>query len=172
MKKIMIAITILASLFLLAATPVRAKIVIEHKVVIKSPHAKEVEKAEKPVAKKIVTAAPKKAIRVKALANTGGQQPIPTVAADKGYVEARIREVFGVHAERALAIARCESGLRSNALNVNRNKTTDKGIFQLNSVHKKRLAGRDPFDPEVNIQVAHEIFQEQGFGPWVCNRKI
>lgn len=67
-----------------------------------------------------------------------------------------------------IRIARCESGLRENAYNVNKNKTIDGGVFQINSIHKVPL--KVVFDYEANINYAYKLFLSQGFGPWSASR--
>jgi hypothetical protein len=90
-------------------------------------------------------------------------------------IERKIRETFHEEPERALAIAQCESGLNPDALNTaNKNGTSDGGLFQINSVHDKRLnaLGLDKFDVEDNIAFARMLYEERGWTPWVCDRLI
>lgn len=65
----------------------------------------------------------------------------------------------------------CESGLKPSAYNPsNKDGTTDGGIFQVNSVHDKRLneLGLDKWDPEDNVKYARMLYEESGWLPWVC----
>lgn len=74
-----------------------------------------------------------------------------------------------------MAVARCESGLNPNAHNPrNTNGTTDGGLFQINSVHDKRLEamGLDKYDPEDAAKFARMLYDEEGWRPWVCHRKV
>ena len=75
---------------------------------------------------------------------------------------------------KALKVMRCESNGRPDAVNQNTNKSTDYGLFQINSVHSQRVDGdlESLFDPTTNVRVASEIYSEQGFNPWVCNLKV
>ena len=85
-----------------------------------------------------------------------------------------IKQTFPEDTERALAVARCESGLNPDAINTrNPNGTYDGGVFQINSVHRKRLEslGLDKFDPEDNVKFARMLYDEQGWKPWVCHTK-
>jgi len=55
--------------------------------------------------------------------------------------------------------------------NTNKDGTTDYGVFQINSVHTKRVAKHgwtmeDMKDCQKNIDIAHEIWTEQGWIPW------
>ena len=90
----------------------------------------------------------------------------------KESIEDKIRAVFGDNADRAIEIARCESGLNPNAINnSNSNGSTDVGLFQINSVHGVR--SKWLLNPDINIRVAKQIFDEQGnFSAWVCDRKV
>ena len=62
-------------------------------------------------------------------------------------------------------IAKCESGYREDAINVNTNKTIDRGIFQLNSIHKD-ISNADAFTFKSNIDYAWKMFTRQGTTPW------
>jgi hypothetical protein len=64
-----------------------------------------------------------------------------------------------------IRISFCESGHRENAVNVNVNKTIDRGIFQLNSIHKG-ISNKDAFDFVKNIDYAWKMQTAQGFSPW------
>lgn len=73
----------------------------------------------------------------------------------------------------AIKIAKCESGLRPDAINVNKNKTADLGVFQINDVHGKRISRQDRLDFVKNIRFAWTLRKEQGhWGAWVCAKKV
>lgn len=105
---------------------------------------------------------------------TTSATPTPALElSDKQEVMNYIIEVFGDDADRAIWIAKCESGLRKNALNdKNGNGTTDHGIFQINSVHIARRGDAFTYDWKANVHTAKKIFDEQGFKPWVCAKSI
>lgn len=88
--------------------------------------------------------------------------------ADKNYVTQRIREVFGVNADKAIKIAMCESGLRSNAVS----STNDYGIFQIH-YSPKRGTYAQLLDAEYNIQFAYRM---SGGGTnwqaWSCRKVL
>jgi len=90
-------------------------------------------------------------------------------------IEEKIKEAFPEDEITALRIAQCESGLNPLAHN-NRNKngSTDGGLYQINSVHDKRLneLGLDKYDIEDNIAFARRLYEENGWKPWVCHKKI
>lgn len=81
-----------------------------------------------------------------------------------------IEEAFGDQADTAKQIAFCESGIRAEATNKNKNGTTDTGIFQINSIHQ--IPEKYLKDPLINIRVAKVLYDRQGWNPWVCARKL
>lgn len=86
-------------------------------------------------------------------------------------MKALIRATFPEAPQTALAVANCESGLNAKAYNPNnKNGSTDGGLWQINSVHDKRLEalGLDKFDPEDATKFARMLYEESGWKPWVC----
>lgn len=77
---------------------------------------------------------------------------------------------FGKDCRLALAVSQAENGTRQcDRFGVNTNKTIDVGIFQLNTVHlKKGWKLADLTDCKKNIDYAYEIYQAQGWNPWVA----
>jgi len=72
-----------------------------------------------------------------------------------------------------IRIAKCESGLRPDAINLNSNKTADLGVLQINDVHNKRISRADRLDFKKNIDFGWKLQTEQGgFQAWVCYKKI
>jgi hypothetical protein len=71
-------------------------------------------------------------------------------------------------------VASAESGLRAGATNYNTDGSTDYGCYQVNSIHRNRVAGNlnALYDAQTNVQVAYAIYSEQGWCPWVAARKI
>lgn len=82
-------------------------------------------------------------------------------------IEEYIRYKFGVDGEKALRIAYCESNLNVNALHVNRNGTVDRGLWQINTVHKT-ITNECAFNARCSTDAAHALYMRQGFTPWVC----
>jgi len=75
----------------------------------------------------------------------------------------------------ALKVVMCESSFNRKATNVNRNGTKDIGLFQLNSGGTlQRLGGdvKDALNPEWNVSAAYVLFQDRGWQPWVCAKKL
>lgn len=96
-------------------------------------------------------------------ATTGSLKAI--VLPSQEEVAQKIRSVFGDAGEMAVAIARCESGLRPNATGYNSN-SIDQGVFQINSIHQAKYAGEDIYNLDVNLRVAYQIFKASGWGAW------
>jgi hypothetical protein len=94
--------------------------------------------------------------------------------AQKSEVEQYIIEKFGEKAPEAFQVLECENkGLNPTAINHNRNKTTDHGIFQINSIHLKGKAkGKDLNNYKDNIDVAYAIYQDRGWEAWSCAWKV
>ncbi len=85
----------------------------------------------------------------------------------------RVRQAF-LDAPIMLEIARCESQYKAAAHNTKLNKdgTTDGGIFQLNSIHDEELnfLKLDKFDPKDNIRFARILYDRSGLQPWESSR--
>lgn len=81
-------------------------------------------------------------------------------------VEQKIRATFKEDPETAVKVAKCESGLRPDAKNPN---SSARGVFQImqswHRINEKWLLNED-----VNIQVAYQLWQEQGWTPWEASR--
>ena len=116
----------------------------------------------KPLKIEIKQALPKYGVKV--VNRTAVEYP----QADKNYVTQRIREVFGVNAEKALKVGTCESGLRSNAVS----STSDYGIFQIH-YYPSRGTYAQLLDAEYNIQFAYRM---SGGGTnwqaWSCRKVL
>ena len=71
--------------------------------------------------------------------------------------------------DKAQRVMMCESKGEAQAFS-----SWNFGLYQINRVHQRRVAGGNLellFDPATNVRVAHEIWSEQGWGPWVyCGR--
>lgn len=84
-----------------------------------------------------------------------------------------ITRVFGEDAPTAFNILFCENRqLNPNAINHNRNGSTDHSIFQINSIHTKRFGDKFKTDWKENIRVAHVLQQEQGWRIWSCSHRV
>jgi len=82
--------------------------------------------------------------------------------------------------EMAEKIARCESGLSNMAVNDrNTNGSTDRGLWQINSVHADRFEKMygvkwevGAHDFELSTRYAKFLYDHQGFQPWYCRLDI
>jgi hypothetical protein len=80
-----------------------------------------------------------------------------------------IYQVFGDDGDNAIKLlAECENKkLNPEAVNVNKNGSTDVGLFQINSIHG--YSHEELFDPFFNIDVAYKIFKNRGWSAWSCS---
>jgi hypothetical protein len=76
----------------------------------------------------------------------------------------KINEVFGEDADIAIAIAKAESHLNPNAVNINKNGSRDIGVFQINDCHN--ISAKDRLNAEQNIIHAHKIYLSGGWNQW------
>lgn len=84
-----------------------------------------------------------------------------------------IVEVFGEDAPDAFNVLYCENrNLDPSAINYNRNGTTDHSIFQINSIHTTRFGDEFITNWRANVDVAKQIFDEQGWTPWTCSTRV
>jgi|ERR1035437_290904 hypothetical protein len=87
-----------------------------------------------------------------------------------------ITDVFGKDAPQALMIARCESGLRPNALNDNTTwggVSQDLGLFQINKQYQGVTNPSFLYDWKINTLMAKQIFDNRGnWGAWTCSRTL
>jgi len=82
---------------------------------------------------------------------------------------------FGDKAGEAKKIATCESGMNEKATNKNKNKTTDYGIMQINSLWLKVYDITPEFllTTDNNLKVAKNIYDRTGnWNAWICHTKL
>lgn len=91
--------------------------------------------------------------------------PTPTQSQEQ-LIEQEIRLVFGKAGDTAVKVARCESGLNPQAKN---KISSARGLFQImQSWHK--IDQKWLFNPNINILVAKQLYDEQGWNPWEASR--
>ena len=76
---------------------------------------------------------------------------------------------------KAVAIAWCESRLNSTAFNKNRNGSADRGVFQLNdggTMQGLGITSKEAYDFYANIRAAKALYNNRGWQPWVCAKKM
>jgi len=98
-----------------------------------------------------------------------------TVATGIVYQEDLFVKYFGNKAGEAKKIATCESGMNEKATNKNKNKTTDYGIMQINSLWLKvyDITPEYLLTTENNIKVAKNIYDRTGnWQAWVCKKAL
>ncbi len=115
----------------------------------------------------IVTAAAVLAFTAMAVAGDNAQlseQEVMTHIREAGFPEESVNTM--------LCVAQHESARRPRAINVNRNGSTDYGLFQINgSVWGSRCEIDRLFDPAYNARCAKIVFDEQGLTAWVAYNK-
>lgn len=72
-----------------------------------------------------------------------------------------------------MKMIKCESNWRTDAIGVNRNGTTDLGLWQRNQVHIKTLSNADAFDYKKATDWAiNKRLNDGGWQAWSCLNKI
>jgi len=90
-----------------------------------------------------------------------------TASARATRAEAIIRHVFGARAHVALCVARHESRLHVRAINRNADGSIDRGLFQINSVHRGWVNLGRLFDPWYNARIAYRLSRGgRDWRPW------
>jgi hypothetical protein len=87
----------------------------------------------------------------------------------KEEISAYIKQVFGKHSDEALAVARCESGVSADHININKDGSMDFSTFQINSTHARRFGSWFKANWMENVRVAKVLFDEQGWNPWLAS---
>ncbi len=87
-----------------------------------------------------------------------------------------IHEVFKEDADKAFLVLSCENhALNPNAVNTAKNipvGSRDIGVFQINEYWQK-VQGKFLFNWKVNIEVAHQLYEENGsFKLWSCGKRL
>ncbi|GAA4908140.1 putative peptidoglycan binding protein [Stackebrandtia albiflava] len=93
-------------------------------------------------------------------------------------IAAQIRSVWPASLEdKAIRVARCESGLNPIAVGVNTNGTKDMGVFQFNTggTLQEWLPGSstkikidNALTSTENIKAAYRLYKSRGWQPWTC----
>lgn len=69
------------------------------------------------------------------------------------------------HEERAVRIARCESGFNPHAQN---RRSTAYGLYQFLNSTWKGTGIQKTSDPSLQIEAAYRLWRARGWQPWVC----
>ncbi len=106
-----------------------------------------------------------------AAAEAAAAEAAAVPAAAPGSVQDIIARYFGGQTQKALAVARCESGLNPGAVSPGGG---NHGLFQINSVHSGQFQSvtgapwSARYDADANTRFAHWLWSQQGWGPWAC----
>jgi hypothetical protein len=77
----------------------------------------------------------------------------------------------GANLQAAIKICFCESGFNTNAHNTSGEDS--RGLMQINVDAHPEYLNLNLFDPQINANVAYNIFTETGnFQAWTCARKL
>jgi hypothetical protein len=81
-----------------------------------------------------------------------------------------IKQYFPDVYTKAVAVAKCESGLNPAAVSPGGSNV---GLFQINKVHASMVRSmghswNEMTDPYVNAKVARRIYNSSGWRPWSC----
>lgn len=100
--------------------------------------------------------------------NTAPSLPSSGVLSAEQVSQAALAAGFtGSALDIAVAIAKAESGFRVDAINNNTNGSTDRGLWQINSVHSQYDPNRLLSDPVYNATAAFQISSSgTNFTPW------
>jgi hypothetical protein len=110
--------------------------------------------------------------KVKAEPYTPKTYKVLSYSSSKEQIKKAVIEEFG-H-EMAL-IVNCESGFKLKAHNpYNKNGTTDSGLFQINSTHRKnaKRMGIDLDTIQGQFYYAKYLVNKNGYRDWVCAKKL
>ncbi len=104
-------------------------------------------------------------VYAKVLVNTPYIEPPLTNLEEQDKNTAIIKKIWRKDWRIGLALARCESGLRTEAVNL---RTKDYGLFQISQIHS--LDKGDLLNPVANTSFAYILFQEQKLQPWISSK--
>jgi hypothetical protein len=77
----------------------------------------------------------------------------------------------GVDANLAVNVAKAESGLRPNAINVNTGGSTDRGLYQWNDKYHPEVTDAMAYDPEIATDLFLKAVKENHLSWWKASKK-
>lgn len=86
-------------------------------------------------------------------------------------IEDRIRAVGGEYGSIMVKLAKCESSLQQYATNANKNDTVDRGVFQINSIHKD-ITDECTFNVECAGKWTKDKLSKNQGHIWTCWKKL
>jgi len=81
----------------------------------------------------------------------------------------RIARKNEVDEELAVAVARCESGLKKDAINTNTTGTKDRGLYQWNNYFHPEITDQMAYDPEIACQKFCEAVNAGHLSWWAAS---
>ena len=86
----------------------------------------------------------------------------------RGYLECQVYKgiITWEDHDKLSRIIQCESRWNPEAINKNTNGTYDLGLFQINTVHSKKINRIDSLDFKKNLDFGIAMFKKQGASPW------
>jgi len=90
----------------------------------------------------------------------------------RGYLECQVHKgkITWEDHRKLSKIIDCESKWNTNAINVNKDGSVDRGIFQVNNKYHPTLTNEKAFDFKANIDYGISLYKRNGVRPWVCSR--
>lgn len=76
----------------------------------------------------------------------------------------------GVDPDLAVAVAKCESGLKPNAININTTGSKDRGLYQWNDKYHPEITDSMAFDPEKSTELFLKAVNEGHLDWWKASR--
>jgi len=71
-----------------------------------------------------------------------------------------------VDPDLAIRVARCESNLNPNAININKDGSKDRGLYQINSKWHPEVSDEEAFDPVFSIKFFCKAYKEGHLDWW------
>jgi hypothetical protein len=78
---------------------------------------------------------------------------------------------YDVDPNLAVKVAKCESNLEVNAVNKNKNGTTDRGIYQWNDYYHPDITDKMAFDPQIATNKFCEAVKNGNLSWWNASKK-
>jgi hypothetical protein len=75
----------------------------------------------------------------------------------------------GKNLNEAIAVALAESAGDPKAININRNKSRDIGLWQINTNAHKWAKEKNLYDPYYNAHAAYKVFKSSGWKAWYAH---
>lgn len=76
-----------------------------------------------------------------------------------------------VDPDLAVRVAKCESNLNHNAVNINKDNSQDRGLFQINSKWHPKVSDDDAFDPTFSAKFFCKAFKNGNLSWWNATKK-